>query len=155
MCLFIAIPTLLLGLLGTACLRSARPNGVPRCLLDTPQDAPKTPQNAFKTLPRRPKTPQRRPQEAPKARQDAPRRPKTPPRRPKTSQDHPRRPQETPKTPPWRHLGPSWAHLGLPNPSQDRSKRPPRRLQDASQDEVQHRPQLKTLQGPFLMEILY
>ena len=34
-----------------------------------------------------------------------------------------------------RHLGPSWAHLGLQRTSQD-----------ASQDEVQHRPQLRTFE---------
>ena len=50
-----------------------------------------------------------------------------------------------------RHLGPSWGRILA---SQNPPKTAPRGLQDASQDEVQHRPQLGGLQGPFLVEIL-
>jgi hypothetical protein len=108
-CLVIAIPSLLLGLLGTACLRSARfarfarsraraPQRVPRCFLETP------PRRA-KTLPRRPKALQGAPQDVPKTLprrpQVAPRRSKTHPRRPKTPQDPPQKGSKTPpKTPP-------------------------------------------------------
>ena len=82
--------------------------------------------------------------------------------------------------PSWLFLAPSWdvlvqswhvlalarlgAILGRPGAilgrlgrilaSQKRPKTAPRGLQDASQDGVQHRPQLKTVQGPLLMEIL-
>ena len=44
--------------------------------------------------------------------------------------------------------------LGRILASQKRPKTAPRGLQDASQDEVQHRPQLKTVRGPLLVEIL-
>ena len=47
----------------------------------------------------------------------------------------------------WGVLAPSWAPKTLP-------KIDPRGLQDASQNEVQHRPQLKTVRGPLLVEIL-
>ena len=36
----------------------------------------------------------------------------------------------------WGVLWASWGRLGLPKSSQDRSKRPPRRLQEASQNDV-------------------
>ena len=65
-------------------------------------------------------------------------------------------------------LAPSWGRLGSVLArlsailgrlgrilaSQNPPKTAPRGLQDASQDEVQHRPQLGGLQGPLLMEIL-
>ena len=56
--------------------------------------------------------------------------------------------------PSWPVLAPSWSVLGRILASQNLSKIAPRGLQDASQDEVQHRPQLGGLQGPFLVEIL-
>ena len=51
-------------------------------------------------------------------------------------------------------LGAILGRLGRILTSQKRPKTVPRGLQDASQDEVQHRPQLKTVRGPLLMEIL-
>ena len=68
----------------------------------------------------------------------------------------------------WSHLWPSWGRLGAILgrlgailgrlgrllASQNLPKIAPRGLQDASQDEVQHRPQLEGLQGPRLVEIL-
>ena len=49
-------------------------------------------------------------------------------------------------------LGAILGRLGRILASQNPPKIAPRTLQDAPQDEVQHKPQLKTLQGPFLME---
>ena len=50
--------------------------------------------------------------------------------------------------PSWPVLAPSWSVLGRVLASQKPPKMPPRGLQDASQDEVQHRPQLGSLRGP-------
>ena len=65
-------------------------------------------------------------------------------------------------------LAPSWGRLGSVLArlsailgrlgrilaSQNLPNNAPRGLQDASQDEVQHRPQLETPQGPLLVEVL-
>ena len=52
------------------------------------------------------------------------------------------------------HLGAILGRLGRILASQKPPKTAPRGLQDASQGEVQHGPQYKTLQGPLLVEIL-